>query len=253
VPIPDSQLSPAQKQARDLTDSVMKLNEAKAAVEAAKNDPNSPQFKLAQERLNQEMANMQRQTEAMGLHEAEFQNKVQEQNLVKPSGQTVSRADAAGAALAQLPGLEDAIRKNGANLGPIMGRIKKGEIAIGDVDPETAKLYSTLESFYSQQPAIHGFRNAEFVKDFDTFIGNLSTNPDAVIAGLEGLKPTLEAVEKSGRTYRRRIVEGQGGNQGGFEVPKDAPSAKGVADGKVLKDSKGNVIAKAQGGQWVAP
>lgn len=211
VPIPDAELSPAQKQSRDLTDSVMALNEAKTAVEKAKNDPNSPAFKLAQERLNQAAANAQRMTEAMGLHEAEFKNKVQEQGLVKPSGQTTSRGDAAGAALELLPELQSAIRNNAASLGPIMGRIQKGEIKLGNVDPEIQKLYSTMQSFYALQPAIHGFRNAEFVKDFDSFVGNLSTNPEAVIAGLEGLKPTLEAVEKSGRTYKPRIVEGGAG------------------------------------------
>ena len=93
-------------------------------------------------------------------------------------------------------------------MGPIVGRIAKGEIALGNVDPEVQKFYAQLESFYSLQPAIHGFRNAEFVKDFNTFVGNLSTNPDSVIAGLEGLKPTLEAVEKSGRTFKPRIVQG---------------------------------------------
>ncbi len=67
------------------------------------------------------------------------------------------------------------------------------------------------------------------------------------------MKPTLEAVEKSGRTYKPRIVQGQGEGGGTFKPPEGAPPAKDVADGKVLKDGKGNVVARAQGGQWVAP
>jgi hypothetical protein len=93
-------------------------------------------------------------------------------------------------------------------LGPIIGRINKGEVKIGDVSPAVQKFYAQLESFYALQPSVHGFRNAEFVKDFDTFVGNLQTNPDSLIAGLEGLKPTLDAVQKEGQTYHRRIVEG---------------------------------------------
>lgn len=193
APLPDDKLSTQQRATRDMTQAHTKLQEAQAAVEAAKNDPNSPVAKAAASNL--------------ALRQAEFQNKLEEQGLVKPSGQTVSRGNAADAALQLLPGLEDAVKANGAAMGPVMGRIAKGEIKIGDVDPAVQKLYSQLESFYALQPSVHGFRNAEFVKDFDTFIGNLQTNPDAVIAGLEGLKPTLEAVKKSGLTYQRRIVE----------------------------------------------
>ena len=98
------------------------------------------------------------------------------------------------------------------------------------------------------------------MKDFDTFVGSLKTNPDAVIAGLEGLKPTLEAVQRSGETYHRRIVEGApaGGGAGGgagaaFKAPEGAPPAKGVADGKVLYDKDHKPVAVAKGGQWTAP
>jgi hypothetical protein len=193
-PLPDDQLSSQQRATRDMTTAHTKLQEAQAAVENAKNDPNSPVAKAAASNL--------------ALRQAEFQNKLQEQGLVKPSGQTVSRGNAADAALQLLPGLEDAIKTNAKDFGPIMGRINRGEIKIGDVPPNVQRVYSQLESFYALQPSVHGFRNAEFVKDFDTFIGNLQTNPDAVIAGLEGLKPTLEAVKKSGLTYQNRIVEG---------------------------------------------
>jgi hypothetical protein len=211
-PLPDDQLSSQQRATRDMTVAHTRLQQAQAALEAAKNDPNSPVYKAAQG--------------AMALRQAEFQNKLEEQGLVKPSGQTVSRGNAADAALQLLPGLEDAVKANAAQFGPIMGRINKGEIKVGDVDPAVQQLYSQLESFYALQPSVHGFRNAEFVKDFDTFIGNLQTNPDAVIAGLEGLKPTLEAVKKSGLTYQQRIVDKPGG---GGAPP--APPAGGTSNG----------------------
>lgn len=38
-----------------------------------------------------------------------------------------------------------------------------------------------------------------------------------------------------------------------WSAPKDAPPAKGIPDGKVLKDASGQVIAKAKGGQWQQP
>jgi hypothetical protein len=200
-----------QKNLESYRQTQMDLNEARTATEKAKNDPNSPAYKEAQQKLLMAQEAHAIAAKNLGLHEQEFGNKLQEQELVKPSGQTVSRGDAAGAALKLLPGLKDSIRQNAKSFGPIVGRIAKGEIAIGNVDPEVQKFYSQLQSFYSLQPAIHGFRNAEFVKDFNTFVGNLQTNPESLIAGLEGLEPTLKEVEKSGRTYKQRIVEGGAG------------------------------------------
>jgi hypothetical protein len=213
-PLPDAALSPQQRSLRDMTQAHTKLLEAQAAVTAAKNDPNSTVSKNAQAGL--------------ALRQAEYQNKLEEQGLVKPSGQTASRADAADAALKLLPGLEASVKANAKEFGPIMGRINKGEIKLGDVDPAVQKVYAQLESFYALQPSIHGFRNAEFVKDFDTFVGNLATNPDAVIAGLDGLQPTLESVRDEGRTYHKRIIEG-GGAAGGANPP-----AAGAGGGKAV-------------------
>lgn len=211
APLPDDKLSSQQRATRDMTLAHTKLQQAQAAMDLAKADPNSPAGQAA--------------AASLALRQAEFQNKLEEQGLIKPSGQTQSRGDAAGAALQLLPGLEQTVRDNAKEFGPIMGRINRGEIKIGDVSPAVQQAYSQLESFYALQPSVHGFRNAEFVKDFDTFIGNLQTNPDAVIAGLEGLKPTLTAVEESGRTYKTRIMPGAPA------APATAPGAPAGGNG----------------------
>lgn len=217
VPIPENELSPEQVQRRQLNDSVIRLHDAQAEVDKLKNDPNSPSFKLAQSRLEFERQAAQRQMEALGLHEQEFQNHVQEQGLLKPSGQAQSRASAAQSVLDVMPGLQQMVQKNGKEMGPIMGRLNRGEITIGNVDPEVAKLYGAMKSFYALQPAVHGFRNAEFVKDFESAIGTLERDPKAFLAGMEGLRPTLESVAKEGKTYHKRIVEGQ---EGGGNTPQ---------------------------------
>jgi hypothetical protein len=217
-PLPDDQLSSQQRATRDLTTTHARLQEAQAELERAKSDPNSPVFKAAQAGL--------------ALRSAELQQKLQDAGYMKPSGQTQSRGEAAGAALALLPGLEKTIADNASSFGPIMGRINRGEIKLGDVDPKVQEAYSQLESFYALQPSVHGFRNAEFVKDFDTFIGNLQTNPDAVIAGLHGLEPTLKAVEESGRTMQPKIFAGQpGGAAPGAAAPAAAAAPGGLPPG----------------------
>jgi hypothetical protein len=204
------------------------LNQARTEVENAKNDPNSPAFKQAQQKLAMAQEAHTVAAQNLGLHQAEFANKLQEQDLIKPSGQSQSRGSAAQAVLDLIPDLKTLVNKHRADMGPLMGRINRGEIAIGNVDPEIARLYAAMKSFYALQPAVHGFRNAEFVKDFESALGTLERDPDAFIAGMEGLKPTLESVAKEGKTFHKRIVEGGGGN---------APARpKGVPEGAVFDE-----------------
>lgn len=201
--------------------SMVDLNGAKEEVERAKNDPNSPAYQAAQQKLMMAQRAHDIAAQNLGLHQQEFQNKLQEQDLVKPGGQAQSRGSAAQAALDVLPGLAALVKKNGSSMGVMFGRINQGRVKLGDVNPEVAKLYGAMKSFYALQPAIHGFRNAEFVKDFETAIGTLERDPNAFLAGMEGLKPTMEAVAKEGKTFHHRIVEGQEGQQpNGRATPK---------------------------------
>lgn len=235
------------KHLQDLRDAQRELAEARTEVEQAKNDPNSPAFKAAQQRLAMASEAHRIAAQNLGLHQEQFQNKLQEQQLLKPSGQAQSRGSAAQAVLDLIPDLKTLVNKHREDMGPIMGRLNRGEIAIGNVDPEIARLYSAMKSFYALQPAVHGFRNAEFVKDFEHALGTLERNPDAFIAGMEGLKPTLDSVAKEGKTFHKRIVEG-GGASAQFKVPDGAPEAP-KEDNKILKVD-GKPVARSKGGQW---
>ena len=215
----------AVKNLMDYRSAQSDLTEAKEEVERAKNDPNSPAFKAAQQKLAMAQYAHDLAAQNLGLHRDEFANKVQEQELLKPSGQAQSRASAAESVLQLMPGLEQEVKKNAASMGPLMGRLERGELAIGDVPPDVAQLYAAMKSFYALQPAVHGFRNAEFVKDFETALGTLERDPDAFIAGMTGLKPTMEAVANEGKTYHKRIVEGGGNTPAGGAAGGAKPGA----------------------------
>jgi hypothetical protein len=51
IPVPDSQLSPQELQQRDLLTATKNLHDAEAELDKAKNNPNSPQFQLAREKV----------------------------------------------------------------------------------------------------------------------------------------------------------------------------------------------------------
>jgi hypothetical protein len=199
------------------------LVQAKTEVERAKNDPNSPAFKAAQQRLAMAQEAHRIAAQNLALHEQEFSDKQQEREFLKPSGQAQSRGSAAQAVLNLMPDLDKLVKSNAAEMGPIMGRLNRGEIAIGDVDPKVAELYSAMKSFYALQPAVHGFRNAEFVKDFEHALGTLERDPDAFLAGMHGLEPTMKAVANEGVTFHKRIKEGA-------PATPNAPAAGGAAN-----------------------
>lgn len=231
------------------------LVEAKTEVERAKNDPNSPAFKMAQQRLAMAAEAHRVAAQNLALHQEQFGNKLQEQELVKPSGQSQSRGSAAQAVLDVIPDLKGLVQKNRDQMGPLMGRLNRGEITIGNLPPDIARLVSSMESFYALQPAVHGFKNFEVVKDFKTAMGTLERDPDSFIAGVEGLIPTLNAVAKEGKTSHKRIVEGRdtpaAAGGGAFQVPQGAPEAP-KEDGHKLKQG-GKVVAVSKGGQWQQP
>lgn len=198
-----------QKNLMEYRNSQKALTDARTELEKAKNDPNSPIYKQAQQRLAMAQVAHDVAAKNLELHEHQFENKLQEQELIKPSGQSQSRGSAAQAVLDLIPDLKTLVNKHREDMGPLMGRINRGEVSIGSVDPGVARLYSAMKSFYALQPAVHGFRNAEFVKDFESALGTLERDPDAFIAGMEGLKPTLESVAKEGKTFHKRVVEGR--------------------------------------------
>jgi hypothetical protein len=150
-----------------------------------------------------------------------------------------------------MPGLLADVKANAASMGPLMGRLYRGEINIGNVPPNVAKLYTEMKSMYALQPAVHGFRNAEFVKDMETAIGTLERNPDAFIAGMQGLVPTLNAVAKEGVTAHHRIIEGTqpaGGNGSGAGAGKlTLDEAKQYLQKAGGDKSKARQMAKADG------
>ena len=243
VPVTYDEMTPTEQAVHDLKTNQAEAADARAQLDQLKANPNSDLYKLQVKRLQIAEQNAQNAGKRLGLSEDQFQNKVQEQNLIKPSGQAQSRGSAAQAALDVLPELESQIRANAADLGPIMGRILKGEIAIGDVDPKIAKLYSSLNSFYALNPGIHGFRNYELVKDMPSFIGSLERDPEATIAALEGLKPTLQSVAKEGKTFHKRIVEGEGA--GGASNSAKPGEGKTLTKTAIEQAAKANKISVA--------
>ncbi len=88
------------------------------------------------------------------------------------------------------------IDQNPKSVGPILGRIARGEIAVGSAPPEVQALHTALMSFEALQPILHGFRGgSQTVDHFHAAIGSQSTNAAALKASLSEIKALAQQIE----------------------------------------------------------
>lgn len=99
-------------------------------------------------------------------------------------------------------------------------------------------------------------------KDAERRIRTFDQNLDRLYRGVANIEenpkerafPGTASKSKFANSARaKEESEASGGGGGNWTAPKGAPSAKGVPDGKVLKDAQGNVVARAKGGAWGNP
>ena len=64
-------------------------------------------------------------------------------------------------------------------------------------DPDTSYIKSLIQSFAALNPRLHGFRGSQAMQEFEKIIGGVPKNPDALIAGIQGIMDTAGAVKQA--------------------------------------------------------
>ena len=77
---------------------------------------------------------------------------------------------------------------------------------------------SKLHSFAALQPKLHGFRSSDAMKGFESIIGGVPKNPDALIEAIKGVQSTANMVGNAGPT---------GSSGGGSQEPRIQQNSKG--------------------------
>lgn len=122
---------------------------------------------------------------------AEFASKLtpQEQNRLDQADIIIREAD-------RIKRLIDATP---SAVGPIAGRIARGETVVGNVSPEAKALGTALGSFEALQPILHGFRGgSQTVEHFHNTLGDQRLNAAALKASLDQIKALATDI-KQGR------------------------------------------------------
>lgn len=84
-----------------------------------------------------------------------------------------------------------------SKLGPVMGRKFKLEDLIGNPDPEVKRFATELASFAALQPALHGFRGQNALREFEKIIGDAKNTPESLAAGIQGILDIGGVIAKS--------------------------------------------------------
>jgi hypothetical protein len=79
------------------------------------------------------------------------------------------------------------IKANKDKMGNMQAMVSAAVLGTPWADPETQQLYSEIGSYIALHPAMHGFRGTNALDHFSKLIGGIPNNPDAMIAGIEGL------------------------------------------------------------------
>ncbi len=81
-------------------------------------------------------------------------------------------------------------------VGPILGRLARGEVAVGNVSPEVKAIHTALGSFEALQPILHGFRGgSQTVDHFKGVIGDQHLNAAALKASLNEIKTLANTIK----------------------------------------------------------
>jgi hypothetical protein len=172
---------------------LVNLRKAQADFEKARNDPNSPEFKLAFDRLQVAKQNVQLRQRGQDLQAASYE--LRRDIADRPVAATRARADQAKIITQKADDTEDQIDALRDQMGPLVGRENLLDVKVGDVNPAVRGLKTNLDSIASMLALLHGYRgSAQIQQLFHETVGDLATNPDAVIDSIEQIKKTAQIV-----------------------------------------------------------
>ena len=108
----------------------------------------------------------------------------------KISGAEQSRRGQAAAIDRATEGLVKTIDTHRDKLGSIDAIFNSAFLNTSLADPDQAGVAAELASYAALQPALHGFRGQDALREFIKIIGGIPKDPDALIAAIRGIQKT---------------------------------------------------------------
>lgn len=207
--------APLQKAREDLA-------EAEAGLAKFKSDPNSPMYKMAQQRMAIAQQSYDLRVKEFGynyepsaltpaeqdtLPTDQAGNPVALHSPLKPSAQTVSAAQRATNVVTQLPRLRQEITELQGSLGPVPGRWNQfWQGNVGVADPKFAHLADDMEFAASAMALAHAYgRLPQSISDkFDKMYQAGKQSPENMLAAMDVAQEWMPKIASAGQTRGER-------------------------------------------------
>lgn len=249
IPLPYGEMSEPQQAVHDLKASQQELADARSALVKAQKDGIPAAAQLAQKRIENAQMNAVTAAKRLGLQEKEYEanyhgteggvalpgapadaagNPVGPRiaNATKQTGQIASRANQAAVIKESGDNLIKEIDSKAGKVGNLGSYWKQYINGTPISDPQVSGLMTSLASFAALQPALHGFRGAQALKEFEKSIGGIPKDPEALKASIRSIQGTAGIVEKHGAP---QTVKPPAPSGGPTAAPAD-PRVKAYAD-----------------------
>jgi hypothetical protein len=273
VPLSYAEMTPQQQAVTDLKGSQEELADARAALVKAQKENIPTQIAMAEQRIRTAQQNASTAAGKLGLSQKEFLANyygtdsngqalpgapadesgnpigIRTAGVTKPPAAAQGRAAQGNAITESANHLKSEIDKNADIMGNLGSYWKQFENGTPIADPRASKLMTEFASFAALQPALHGFRSHDAMREFAKMIGGIPQNPAAAKASIDGLLESAATPMIHAGTVNH---VGARGSEAPFTPPQGAPPAP-KENGKYLYDEHNKPVAKSQGGNWVAP
>lgn len=222
VPLGYDEMSESQQAVHDLKASQDELAQASAALKKVQADPNSPQARIAQQRLDGAQQARQIAIQRLGLSQQVFNARYKgtdtggealpgamiddhgkpvgssfSQN-VRPTGTERNKADMATSAREQLTDIKQIVHSRPDIFGPLAGRTTDFNVWLGSQDPDAQRFRAARTIAGDHLAGTFGGRSEAALQALDSAIGHFKDNPAALDAGLDQLLKANRTFEKAG-------------------------------------------------------
>jgi hypothetical protein len=233
APLPYERMSEPQQAVHDLKASQEELANASAELKKAQISGIPTQIAMAQQRIQTAQQNAQTAAGRLGLagQGLQFREQQATEKQDQPSSIAHGRADQGRAIVESANSLKKFIDTNPQVFGNLDSYWKKFVNDTPISDPMASKAMTELASFAALQPALHGMRSHDAMREFAKMIGGIPKNPESLKAAIDGIVDSgATPMINAGSTRHGGNQPAQGGAQGG--QPEVWTRGK---DGKLVK------------------
>ena len=234
APLPYERMSEPQQAVHDLKASQEELANASAELKKAQAAGIPAQVAMAQQRIQTAQQNASTAVQRLGLTKEAMQFREQQatEKQDQPSSIAHGRADQGRAIVESANSLKRFIDTNPQVFGNLDSYWNKFVNDTPISDPMASKAMTELASFAALQPALHGMRSHDAMREFAKMIGGIPKNPESLKAAIDGIVDSAATpMINAGSTRHGGNQPAQGGGNPG--VPKGATYTVPGSDGKM--------------------